>query len=223
MDNENGGDSEGELAVLGLVTEEVHTQEGTDAAAGNGQPNEGVFRDAPLPSPGLPFVDAVEQEGQDVDADKVDDEVAHGADSMNLFYSPQNRVSHKAHKQGGQDVPPVEGNRENSLIQAPGQEVHGKDGKFGLPDGFLHGIEEKSSSRDSNNITNGIGQVPVIDMICIDVGPISEIEKPPDPGTQHAKEEANQPFPIALLHGRSQHKQCFSVNHIKKHFSTSGG
>ena len=33
---------------------------------------------APLPSPGLPFVDAVDEEGQDVGADKVDDEVSHG-------------------------------------------------------------------------------------------------------------------------------------------------
>ena len=64
--------------MLGLVAEEVHSQEGADAAAGNGQPDEGVFRDAPLPSPGLPFVDTVDQEGRDIDADKVDDEVVRG-------------------------------------------------------------------------------------------------------------------------------------------------
>ena len=64
MDEENGGDAEGELAVLGLVAEEVHAQESTDAAAGDSQPDEGVFGDAPLPSPGLPFVDAVDEEGQ---------------------------------------------------------------------------------------------------------------------------------------------------------------
>lgn len=34
-------------------------------------------RDAQLPSDGLPFVDAVDEEGQDVDADEVDDEGAH--------------------------------------------------------------------------------------------------------------------------------------------------
>ena len=77
MDDEDGRDAEGELAVLGFVAEEIHAQEGADAAAGNGQPDEGVFRDAPLPFPGLPFVDAINQEGQDIDADEVDDEVFH--------------------------------------------------------------------------------------------------------------------------------------------------
>ena len=71
LDKEDGGDAEGELAVLGLVAEEVHSQEGADAAAGDGQPDEGVFGDAPLPSPSLPFIDAVDQEGQDVEADEV--------------------------------------------------------------------------------------------------------------------------------------------------------
>ena len=77
LSKEDGGNAKGELAVLGLVAEDVHPQEGADTAAGDGQPDEGVFRDAPLPSPGLPFIDAVDQEGQDVDADEVDDEVAH--------------------------------------------------------------------------------------------------------------------------------------------------
>ena len=63
--------------MLGFMMEQVHAQECADAAAGNGQPNERVFRYAPLPSPGLPFVDAVEQEGQDIDADKVVNEFAH--------------------------------------------------------------------------------------------------------------------------------------------------
>ena len=63
--------------MLGFVAEEVHSQEGADAAAGDGQPDEGVFGDAPLPSPGLPFVDAVDEESQDIDADNVDDEAAH--------------------------------------------------------------------------------------------------------------------------------------------------
>ena len=78
LDEEDGGDAEGELAVLAFVAEEVHAQEGADAATGDGQPDEGVFGDAPLPSDGLPFVDAVDEEGQDVGADKVDDEVSHG-------------------------------------------------------------------------------------------------------------------------------------------------
>ena len=64
--------------MLGLVAEEIHAQEGADAAAGDGQPDEGVFGDAPLPFPGLPFVNAVDEEGQDVYADEVDDKVTHG-------------------------------------------------------------------------------------------------------------------------------------------------
>ena len=63
--------------MLGFVTEQEHAQECADAAAGDGQPDEGVFRDAPLPSPGLPFVDAVQQESQDVNADKEVNEFAH--------------------------------------------------------------------------------------------------------------------------------------------------
>ena len=78
LDEEDGGDAEGELAMLGFVAKEVHTQEGADAAAGNGQPDESVFGDSPLTFLGLPFVDAVDEEGQYVDADEVDDEVSHG-------------------------------------------------------------------------------------------------------------------------------------------------
>lgn len=73
----NGGNAESELLVLGFVTEEVHAQESADAAAGDGQPDKGILGDAPLPSPGLPFVDAVDEEGHNVDADEVNDEVAH--------------------------------------------------------------------------------------------------------------------------------------------------
>ena len=73
----NGGNAESKLLVLGFVTEEVHAQESADAAAGDGQPDKGILGDAPLPSPGLPFVDAVDEEGHNVDADEVNDEVAH--------------------------------------------------------------------------------------------------------------------------------------------------
>ena len=51
-------------------------------------PDESVFGDAPLPFPGLPFIDAVDEEGYDVDADKVDYEVVHGgtcADKVTMF------------------------------------------------------------------------------------------------------------------------------------------
>lgn len=63
----NGGNAKSELLVLGFVTEEVHAQESADAAAGDGQPDKGILGNAPLPSPGLPFVDAIKEEGQDVD------------------------------------------------------------------------------------------------------------------------------------------------------------
>lgn len=36
LDEQDDGDAEGELAVLGFVAEEVHAQQGADAAAGDG-------------------------------------------------------------------------------------------------------------------------------------------------------------------------------------------
>ena len=84
MDQEDSRDAEGELEVLGLVTEEIHAQEGADAAADDGQPDEGIFRDAPLSSLGLPFVDTVNEEGQDVDADEEKGDVAHLTDESNF-------------------------------------------------------------------------------------------------------------------------------------------
>ena len=71
------GNAESELLVLGFVTEEVHAQESADAAAGDGQPDKGFFRDAQKKKNSIPFVDAVDEEGHNVDADEVNDEVAH--------------------------------------------------------------------------------------------------------------------------------------------------
>ena len=75
LDKKDGWDAEGELLVLGLVAEKVHPKECSDAASNYSQPNESFFRDAPLPSPGLPFVDAIKEEGQDVNKYKVDGKV----------------------------------------------------------------------------------------------------------------------------------------------------
>lgn len=71
MDNEDGGDAEGELSFLRFVPEEAHPQECADAAAGDRHPDEGRLRYAPLPAAGLPFVDPEDKEGQDIDADEI--------------------------------------------------------------------------------------------------------------------------------------------------------
>ena len=72
-----------------LAQEEEVGQGGLDEEdggdAGDGQPDEGVFGDASLPSDGLPFVDAVDEEGQDVDADEVDDKGTHWANFVEEF------------------------------------------------------------------------------------------------------------------------------------------
>ena len=60
------------------AVKEVHAQKRADASADDGQPEEGVLRNAPLPLPGLPLVNPEDQEGQEIDAGEIDDECSHG-------------------------------------------------------------------------------------------------------------------------------------------------
>lgn len=62
-----------ELLVPGLVVEEVHAEKSPYAASDDGQQDECVLGNAPPSLFGLPFVHAVNQEGQDIDNDKVND------------------------------------------------------------------------------------------------------------------------------------------------------
>ena len=142
MDNEDGRDAEGELQVLGLVAEEVHAEEGSDAAADGRKKNKGSLGDAPFAPLGLPFVDAVEQEGQDVDDDKVVNEKSHcplprfgqfhafGDAGFDLFlYLPGSAVVHVLGGDGGELAQVPEGAegfqvRSGLLARAAGGNVH---------------------------------------------------------------------------------------------------
>ena len=57
----------------GLMTEEPHRDEGSDAATGDGKPDEAVLRDAPASLAGLPLVYTVQEEGHQIDAHEVYD------------------------------------------------------------------------------------------------------------------------------------------------------
>ena len=78
LGQEDGRDAEVELPLSRFVPEKVHPHECAYAAADDGQPDEGVLRNAPLPPPGLPFVDPEDQESQEIDADEIDEECSHG-------------------------------------------------------------------------------------------------------------------------------------------------
>ena len=67
------GEADPELLVPGLVVEEVHAEKCPYAASDDGQQDERILGNAPPTFFGLPFVHAVDQEGQDIDNDKVND------------------------------------------------------------------------------------------------------------------------------------------------------
>ena len=56
--------------VLGLVTPGAHTNPRTDAATQQGQPQQRLLGDAPGVLLGLPFVEAVDEEGGDIERNK---------------------------------------------------------------------------------------------------------------------------------------------------------
>ncbi len=85
MGKEDGGDAQVELPLLRFVPEEIHSHERADAAAGDGHPDEGFFRDAPFSSTGLPLVNPEDQEGQDIDADDVYEECSQGCQGIRLL------------------------------------------------------------------------------------------------------------------------------------------
>ena len=77
-------EADGELLVLGLVVENAHAQQGADAAAEHGKQDQRRLRDAPFALPGLPLVEAIGQEGQEVDSDQIID-YNHACKNKNLF------------------------------------------------------------------------------------------------------------------------------------------
>lgn len=66
MEDEDGGETIFELGVLGFVMPEFHATESTEASTGNGYPDEARFGDAPFVMERLPFVNAVQEERDDI-------------------------------------------------------------------------------------------------------------------------------------------------------------
>ncbi len=67
MKNEDGWETEAEFVVLGLMVPDFHTEQSTDAAAGDGYPEQACLGDAPFIALRLPFVDTIQKKRNDVD------------------------------------------------------------------------------------------------------------------------------------------------------------
>ena len=78
----------------------------------------------------------------------------------------------------------------------------------------MHGIEEKRGRRYGYDITNGVGQVPVVDVLGINVGTICVAEKPSHPNTENAQEKIHLPSFLALLHWRSKDKKVLNDTEV---------
>ena len=61
LQQEDGREAEAEFVVLGLMVPDFHSEQGTDAAAGDGYPEQACLGDAPLVALRLPFVNAVQE------------------------------------------------------------------------------------------------------------------------------------------------------------------
>lgn len=71
VQEEDEGHPVAELFVAGLVAEEVHGEEGSWGATEKGKEDESGFGDAPTFMASLVFVEAVKEEGQEVDCEEV--------------------------------------------------------------------------------------------------------------------------------------------------------
>ena len=71
LKNEDGGEAEAEFGVLGLMVPDFHTEQGTDAAAGDGYPEQARLGDTPFVALCLPFVDAIQEKRDDVDCREI--------------------------------------------------------------------------------------------------------------------------------------------------------
>lgn len=71
LEDEDGGEAKAEFGVLGLVVPDFHTEQGTDAAAGDGYPEQACLGDAPFVALCLPFVDAIQEKRDDVDCREI--------------------------------------------------------------------------------------------------------------------------------------------------------
>lgn len=71
VQEEDEGHPVAELIVAGLVAEEIHGEEGGRGAAEEGKEDESGFGDTPTAMSSLVFVEAVKEEGQEVDCEEV--------------------------------------------------------------------------------------------------------------------------------------------------------
>ena len=71
VEDEDGGEAETEFVVLGLMVPDFHSEQGPDAAAGDGYPEQACLGDAPFIALRLPFVDAVQEKRGNVDRCKI--------------------------------------------------------------------------------------------------------------------------------------------------------
>ncbi len=58
--------------MLGLVMPDFHAEKSTDTAAKEGNGEEAGFRDPPFIVAGFPFINAVEEEGNEVDCHEIE-------------------------------------------------------------------------------------------------------------------------------------------------------
>ena len=71
LQQEDGREAEAEFVVLGLMVPDFHSEQGPDAAAGDGYPEQACLGDAPFIALRLPFVDAVQEKRGNVDRCKI--------------------------------------------------------------------------------------------------------------------------------------------------------
>ena len=71
LEEEDGREAEAEFGVLGLMVPDFHSEQGPDAATGDGYPEQACLGDAPFIALRLPFVDAVQEKRGNVDRCKI--------------------------------------------------------------------------------------------------------------------------------------------------------
>ena len=72
----------------GLVMPYLHAQQCTDASANDCQSQQGSFLDSPLGAFGFPLVDAIREEGDDINGDKIDEYELFDCHSFVLLLQP---------------------------------------------------------------------------------------------------------------------------------------
>ena len=71
VEDEDEREAEAEFVVQGLMVPDFHTEQSTDAAAGDGYPEQACLGDTPLVALCLPFVNAVQEKRGYVDCREI--------------------------------------------------------------------------------------------------------------------------------------------------------